>query len=324
LRDVLHNPKSADDFDRDAAEGWSLQGFDFQKMESLDKKFGFAIPRWSYLLLFILFGSLTLMGYLYLDQDSTITKTGIVKETVKTEKTDVYLPEKFDTLTENTIRNKEDAVQISETQRKKATQPISDINQIVELPISLLPISPARTLEKERPISIKRRGKEIYLQDFKLLDYSIIRKQSAIQSEQLIPQGTRANMESNDQTYPSVEIWREENVPYMDYLDKSMYFLKMGSFKNALNRFETILQKYPEDLNAQFYSAFAYYSLGQFNLASTFFVQSIQNSYINFDEESLWYCGLCLEKLNDPKATEIFKTIANSTSYYAIYATEKL
>ena len=156
------------------------------------------------------------------------------------------------------------------------------------------------------------------------MDYRVLRNKPTVGTEQLDLTGTPANMEDTN-SLEEEPLVRKVDIPYYDYIDKTMYLLNKGNLKKALNRFDVILKTYDDDINALFYSGFVFYNLGEYEEATGFFNKALRSDIANFDDEAYWYLGLCFEKLKKmDKAREIFQTISTSTSFYSKEALKKL
>jgi tetratricopeptide (TPR) repeat protein len=68
-----------------------------------------------------------------------------------------------------------------------------------------------------------------------------------------------------------------------------MNYFKKNKFKEALNRFEVILETYPDDVNALFYSGICLYNLNRFDICEKRLIQLQNSRFTNFDQEQQWY-----------------------------------
>lgn len=315
-----------DSFDQEALEGWIVNGGKQIEMTQLDKRF---ISKGRYLrIYFSIFSILLAVGiFFFLSKSTYPTRQKSELKTNKSfvEETDLYLVEKFDTLVE---KRKSNIAEIKILQENQVEQPLitteSQVEAFVEIEKipRLRPSIPKTSVPKN--LTFKKKIKEIYLSEFKLVDYRAIRPNPLIQTKQLDLTGTAANKE-NGKTEEEDPVWILVDVPYIEYIEKSMSVLNQSDLKKTLARFEVVLETYPDDINALFYSGFSYFNLGEFELANSFFTKSLQNPIANFDEESYWYLGLCFEKMGRISAAkEIFLEISQSSSYYAKEAQKKM
>jgi tetratricopeptide (TPR) repeat protein len=136
--------------------------------------------------------------------------------------------------------------------------------------------------------------------------------------------GTPANVGETATTEEETQ-WKDVEVPYIDYLEKSMELFSKGQNKKALARFEVILDTYPDDLNANFYAGLCYYNLKEFSKAIASFTKCQDSKYSNFSEEAEWYMAKSYQAAgNDAQARDLFKRIAGSGGYYAKQAEKML
>jgi len=193
---------------------------------------------------------------------------------------------------------------------------VNQETKIEELPVRKIEESkPEATLVKETLM-----GKEIYLSNLKLLDYRAYRSRPKITTKQMILTGTPANIGETTST-EEVPEWKDVEVPYIDYLEKTMEIFSKGQNKKALTRFVVILEEYPDDLNANFYAGLCYYNLKEFSNAQKVFAKCLDSKYLNFTEEAEWYLAKSL--LADGKKSEaltIFTKISNANGYYSTQA----
>ncbi len=322
------NLSEFDEFERDAIEGWESTGQKSIQMKRLDKRFMHSYRSWY---VGIGIGCVLILSLYFLNNanESNLiqAKENETLEKTLIEETDLYIVEKIDSLIENKSDNQIAINLLQGEQNKKPT--VTKLTRIEEpILIDKLPLLQVHSdlSNKNKPLvlSNKRMVKEIYLWDFKLVDYRTIRSKGKIETKQLDLTGTSANKESKE-LGEDEPVWRNVDIPYYDYIDKSMYLMNRNEIKKALARFEVILNTYPDDVNAQFYCGFAYFNLENFSKSKTYLLSVLDNEIANFNEEAIWYLGLCFEKNGEKmKAKEIFESIANSKSHYVEQATKKL
>jgi tetratricopeptide (TPR) repeat protein len=168
-------------------------------------------------------------------------------------------------------------------------------------------------------------GKEIYLSDLKVLDYRAYRSKPAIQTKQLELTGTPANQSEPGDTNEDEFTWKNVDVPYIDYLEKSMEIFSRGNNKKALARFEEIIKTYPDDINALFYAGLCFYNLREFDQAIASFEKCGDSKYTNFNEETEWYkAKSLLSSGNKDQARNLLIKIQNANSYYSTQAKKLL
>ena len=111
-------------------------------------------------------------------------------------------------------------------------------------------------------------------------------------------------------------------VPYMEYLERSMYYFSKAQYKNALNRYLTILEQYPKDLNAHFYGALCYYNMKQYEKALDLFTRmqtyEDEEEFIAFRQDAKWYQVKTLIKLGrKSEAKNLLEEIIAEGLFYA-------
>jgi hypothetical protein len=192
----------------------------------------------------------------------------------------------------------------------------TDISEPIEInrdPIHL----PLKKLDKINTSKSKRENiaKETYLNDLKIIDYRNYRTRpnESIKNEL---SGTPANMEKNDNKTTNHESNLE--YTYFSYLDKTLKHFSKNKFKTALNRFEVVLEKYPDDVNALFYSSICLYNLDQFELCKNRLIQLQNSQFTNFDQEQQWYLLLVYKSLGNMNSFELLKEkIILENGYYS-------
>jgi tetratricopeptide (TPR) repeat protein len=175
-----------------------------------------------------------------------------------------------------------------------------------------LPIKKANSI----PASIKRRvnlAKETYIQDFKVVDYRYYRSRPTSNLDKEVLTGTPANSEISTKT--SEESDNIVEIAYVSFLGKSLKYFSQNKFKEALSRFDLIMETYPDDVNALFYSALCNYNLNQFSLCEKRLIELKNSKFTNFDEEQEWYLLLTYYSLHkDQQFLELKSQIsANAT-----------
>lgn len=211
-------------------------------------------------------------------------------------------PVSIDTLTPAPI---EEQIQVSEVvKNKKEIQKTISYNDIPgETPIV---IEEELTITEEFEIipenvnlSVVELVPATHLHDLFVVDYRRIKREHTdIYYTKYVFSGTPAEFESEHTQNTSEMLETRVDMPYWDYLRKSMEVFAKGNYKNALNRYIIILEQYPEDMNAFFYGGLCYYNLGNFNKALEFFDQVLIIDLNAFKEESTWYKAKTLIKLS--------------------------
>jgi TolA-binding protein len=317
-----------DDFDADALEGWNDPALTESSLKRLDKKF----TGKNYFSLFIAGASVVIVATVAVIFFNTVSNTDkpVLSEErniemPQVERTDIVLPESIEKMEElpeskqiraiTVIKEFEEQKEILEQQPTKAE------DRIHELPVNKIesPTAP------EKPVRETIFGKEIYLSELKALDYRAYRSKPSIQTKQLELTGTPADQGEPGQKAEEEFTWKTIDIPYIEYLEKSMDIFSRGNNKKALARFEEIIRTYPDDINALFYAGLCYYNLNQFDKAASAFEKCVESKYINFNEEAYWYLAKSLLAGQNPgRAKEILQEIRDAGGYYSKQADKLL
>jgi TolA-binding protein len=162
-----------------------------------------------------------------------------------------------------------------------------------------------------------------YLFDLYVVDYrEIKRKNASISYTRYELSGLSAEYENDESKSSSDLIEKHVEVPYMEYLKTSMDYFSSGSYKKALNRYLTIIEQYPEDLNAHFYGGHCYFNLRKYDKALDFFEKTLQYegnmNFVAFRQEAKWYKAMSLIKVGKKsQAVSILNEIIADGLFYA-------
>ena len=335
VRNAIEQKAAADEFGSDALEGWEQLGYNTSTMTALDKKF---LPKsytgWYVLGGTIIAGSIVAAVFFTASpgttpptQTATTANDSIVTELLEDQQitldeSDVMLP--------TPIEQMNDAPEQEQVQPHVIKHDFHEMDSIrIEeppIPIAELPVIDI-DIEKIEDLDIIRAheyAKEIYLHDLKLVDYSNYRSEPQVKTRQMVLSGTPANKEGKESEELD-PIWRNVDIPYMEFINKSMRIFGRGNYKKALSRFETVLGTYELDVNANFYAGICLYNLGEYDLAISNFEACLDGPYSNFDEESLWMTALSHEHLGrETMARKLFIEIRDAKGFYASQANAKL
>ena len=323
IKHVFEKKAQGSDFENDALEGWGDKSLQAPNMSRLDKKF-LSSNKWIYWTASTC--SLIAIIILVIYSNNQLNSKDVItinqSQIVSIEKTDLVLPDRIEQMNElpaiEQISIKTIKKDFSNQQREETTEAETPIK------IEVLPFS--KVEEATPQIGIVKEtilGKEIYLNDLKLLDYRAYRSKSKITTKQLILTGTPANIGEEVLTEEE-PIWKDIDIPYVDYLEKTIELFAKGQNKKALSRFVIILETYPDDLNGNFYAGLCYYNLKEYKSASNTFSKCLDSKYSNFNEEAEWYMAKSfLDEGNVTEGKVILKKIKSDGGYYAKQA-EKL
>lgn len=322
-----HSRESLSDFERDALEGWKHSGVSFSKMKQLDRRMKFPKMNMTpYIIGSAIFG-IGILSFLLLREPAKMNPD---KEPllVKAEITDLHIPEAIDTL--EAIPQKD---QITVTEIKTSQSEIKNLpeevkkDEMTEIPFPNLALEPLPAIIEQKTVVVSRQktAREIYLQDLKAIDYSFYRSKPTIQIEQIILTGIPANQKDSTDVPEEEPKVKLVNIPYMDYLDKSLNYTNRGKWKQALARFDEILQHYPDDVNARFYAGWCYYNLGRYEDACINFSACLQLEFSNFNDEAEWYLAQSrLANGEKNSAKELFIKIRDQKGFYSKQAEKVL
>jgi tetratricopeptide (TPR) repeat protein len=321
LKNAIEQKASDDPFDTDALEGWSASSVPLESMNAIDRK-RFKGMYYKFALTSILFFAVSI-GFMYFvttknEQSATKKITEIKKPNNKS----IYK----DTITAVNLSPEQELIQPKTIKRNFQ---LKKENKIDFKPTSIqpdlttqpLPIKKANSI----PASIKRRvnlAKETYIHDFKVVDYRYYRSRPTSNLDKEVLTGTPANSEISTNT--SEESENIVEIAYVSFLGKSLKHFSQNKFKDALSRFDLILETYPDDVNALFYSALCHYNLNQFSLCEKKLIELKNAKFTNFDEEQEWYLLLTYYSLHkDEQFLELKSRIIQGGGFYAKKA-EKL
>jgi TolA-binding protein len=318
MKTVQKNYKQKDDFEKDAQEGWDKMYSSKSLLNDLDRKYKNGNP---FRLLIALGGVLVLIALLIVFTQLNKNKHFANKSERNTfkeiERTDFKIPIEISKLEKVNYKKR---IKIKEI-KKKFIENKKNIHLVDREKEDISSLKP-RTLKSieqdlKKEIVVKElEANEIYVEDLLLIDYSKIRKNYTIRSEQLTMNGLPANFENETKNMDELD-WENVQIPYNAYIEKSIKLFSKSDYKKALTRFEEILKNYPDDLNALFYGALCYFNLGQFSKAEKQFKQCIHHKYSNFKEDGVWFLAKTLiEKKEFEQAKEILQEIVSSKTYY--------
>jgi hypothetical protein len=283
-----------DEFDRDSLDGWSENQVSINQLKYLDRKIKFKI-RFKLVLLSVTAIIITSVILILLYPKELKGK--------KIEKDQKTVIERSIILLKDSIRSFQELpkkLQIKPSRIKAdfeekdlfISNESNESKEINREPIHL----PVKNPEKINNSISKRENlaKETYLHNLKVIDYRLYRTRPNEHVKNELG-GTPADRETNTNEQNNAK--NEIEFTYFSYLDKSLNYFSKNKFKTALNRFELILETYPEDANALFYSAICLYNLNQFELCENRLSQLQNSRFTNFDQEQRWYLLLVYKSL---------------------------
>lgn len=315
------------DFERDAIEGWQHSNIPFSKMKQLDRKMNFSKGNFTPYILGLSSVLIITLAFLLIPRTNKLQENE-KQILVKVENTDINIPEEIDTLEVIPQKDQITVNEIKTSQNEIKNLPVENKKEEnVEIPFPELVLEPLPPMIEQKPVTVSKQkiAKEIYLQDLKAIDYSQYRTKPTVQIEQIILSGIPADQENKDDIVQEEPQMKLVNIPYMDYLERSLSYTNRGKWKQALSRFNEIIKTYPDDVNARFYAGWCYYNLGQYNDACINFSACLQLEFSNFNDEAEWYLAESrLANGDKTSAKELFIKIKNQKGFYSKQAEKVL
>jgi TolA-binding protein len=166
-----------------------------------------------------------------------------------------------------------------------------------------------------------------YLYGLKVVDYTEVYTLEYIQQKELEDQSLSPrygnSLEKKAEESSLNNMYQE--ITYKDLLDDAIKNYKEKKYTVAKEQFFQILQKHPDDVNAQFYLGLCYYELGEYVNAMQYFELTVKNKQQAFNQEAAWYGALCLKNTGQIKAAKkAFKQIVDLKGFYAQKAQKEL
>jgi hypothetical protein len=194
-----------------------------------------------------------------------------------------------------------------------------------EIPQKMEPMSAIQLNQRNKNLSIKKSMmKEVMLSDFIFVDYRGIRSEADFRETPV--SGLRANMRSDEAGDALDEsIHSTTHLSYHQFLMETAAAMKTQNWQFAAQRFELILKKYPDDLNALFYLAFIKHGQQAFEESLAYLERCEKSIYGNFDQETSWYkLKNYLEMKNFDLAKKQAQKIIETDGFYKAQAEELL
>lgn len=313
----------ADAFDSDALDGFTEMGVTTKQLKRLDKRFLRKSNFWILTLGFAIIAFGTSLYVLTTVPTKTPTQQ---KVSFIVEQTDIRVPESIQKLEPLALEEQITVQEIKAFQKNNTDNPPPFIDkplleEVISPHLDPLPID---IEHKEVAITSQLQAKEIYLSQLKAIDYSAYRQKQSIAIEQIILTGTPANI-GDEQTIQDEPVIKTVQIPYMDYLNKTLGLINKGKWKQALSRLQEIISNYPDDVNARFYSGWCLYNLQDYGAASKAFSACLQLAYSNFNEEAFWYLALSKKANHETEEAKlIFNQIKTFKGYYSKAAEKEL
>jgi len=361
-RNIIEKKIASNDFSTDAIEGFEVTPSSIDSFNQLSDDFHANLtrkakgPRWkfehTFFLIVIIALSLYGVGHYFLPESED--KREAFNEMRRKEKEEIAKEEQIEIIKEQNIppvvelsdgeidsaeslpENKQllssniiiespikvtlDSSSSNENQMEEKIQEAIDIKEQVELvPTDTIEVN---KIEKKVIVSTT---KTLYLSELLVVDYADVIDHQIIEKTSLQLTGLSADKESNSSSNEIDVVMHTKEIAYIDYLRKTQEKFRKNNFKAALKDYKLILEHFPNDINAHFYSGLCYYNINKLNKAKEHFNRTINHNYNVFHEEGNWYKALCLYELNETSACiSLLNKIANSGGFYAEEANKLL
>jgi hypothetical protein len=148
------------------------------------------------------------------------------------------------------------------------------------------PLSIQEMVSNSKELTIGEIGKEVYILDYKMLDYRAYRTKPENQNDPLnMSNGLPASFASKNGEFNENEFVK---LDYFSFLTETIKYFDKKMYAMATENFETILKHYPDDVNALFYKGLCDFELKDNTNSITSFETLLKNKFINFYEEAQW------------------------------------
>lgn len=189
---------------------------------------------------------------------------------------------------------------------------------------TMLPSLDKLTLDEQKKSRKLKRIKEIYIQNYKLVDYRGMRDETRSLNN-LDLSGVSSEFSSKRQRDSIQTKYIEGVTGYYEFMKQTIIELAQGDTSSAIHSLSQILFIYPDDANALFYIGFLEFNKGNYTVASQWLIKSSSNWVSNFHEESMWYYAESLRLSGKTaKAKEIYLEIAFENGFYSNQAKNRI
>ena len=196
--------------------------------------------------------------------------------------------------------------------RERGVEPLT--RRTIELPLPE-PTSP-------KPLRAVRGGRRlVFLHDLKLVDPSELYPVDPLVNAG--PEGVDARFSDRQEQEAAREPVR--TMRYLDFMDRALGLFSRGDARGAMQELDFLLDQYPDDVNARFYSALCAFQLGQYAEARSGFSNVSVHPVGSFAEEARWYRALSTERVSGWNAARpLYESVATGGGFYAGRARERL
>jgi tetratricopeptide (TPR) repeat protein len=227
--------------------------------------------------------------------------------------------------------------------KKESPEEISSAPKTFETTKALIaesetPVVISEVLQLIKPDNIIRKGMEhasstilkpyfgadhIYIYDLRISNYNELYFHGPDHNSDLFKRHTPVSKENQSSELNDNEMI--QYVPADRILKEGLAFFSKKNYEKAIENFCELLEYNPDDVNAQFYSAVAWYNLNKSIKAIPLFHKVYDNRNNSFKPEAQWYLALSnLKASNFGEAMLILEQIVAENGFYSKRAAEKL
>ena len=201
--------------------------------------------------------------------------------------------------------------------------PSSDAVSIENSPLFIDSSSgPMKTLQTKILSSSKKLknegqvGREVLIQTLKTVDYRVYRKENTVIVDgNSLLNGVSANQSNQSSSTENLE---RKEIAYFDFLTETMRFFNKGMIDLATENFDLILETFPDDVNALFYSGLCALENKDFRKSISFFESVRIHNFTNFREEAEWkLMNVYMLEKELSKAKSLRDEIIQKNGFYA-------
>ncbi|MEZ4757775.1 MAG: hypothetical protein R2817_13175 [Flavobacteriales bacterium] len=117
---------------------------------------------------------------------------------------------------------------------------------------------------------------------------------------------------------------KERYSTYEAFMSEALAHFTAGGHKACLQELQFLLQQYPDDVNALFYSGLCCFNLGLYDKALVRFDRTLAQPSVVFAEEAQWYRALTLQRVGrTEEARSALQRIAAGGGFYAAQAAKQ-
>ena len=162
-----------------------------------------------------------------------------------------------------------------------------------------------------------------HLAHYKIVDYSFYKRENQMKKENNLGLDARFSNEKEKSRKETLSD-KDLNLSYFSFLEKAMYKYDKKEYTNAIYMYNTILEQYPNDLNAFFYKGMSYYQLKKYEKSIKYLNKTIESEINIFHQEAEYYKALSLLHTNKKEGIKLLQKIADDALFYSQKAMIKL